>query len=270
MFFIILLMVGIGTGCAMSAPPTTIVCGTCEETPRFVRLQTPSDPSLPKPREPFSHPLKIAPEEWKPILREIRVRPEGKFFRKTEEEPAFTEHDIDFLSLTLSRAFDKATPEQWVVFGLSTPSLASGSYMTTGAWFARGAELHLLLSNVHAPVRTENVQQVLNKDPLYRVLEATRYEVAATQYSQPYQGDEEPSVFSLFVEEMPHLVMQYQHLVADAKETKKKFHSTHFEQTPDTALDLEDRLSTLKRLKDKELITEEDYQKRKKELLDEL
>ena len=270
----IVLVLGIGSGCAVSAPPSTIVCGTCEETPHFVRLQSPANSHLPQGREKFSHPLKLDPEDWKLILAEIRVRPEGRFFKKTEEEPAFTEQDIGYLSMTLSRAFAKASPEQWVVFGLSTPTPASGHYMTTGAWYAKGADLHLLFSNVHAPVRMENLRQVLNKDPLYRVLEGTRYETIPTQFSRPYNRSEPASMFSFFVEETPHLVMKYDNLLAEAHEnwatkTEKPL-SDQSEENLDTPSDIEDRLATLKRLKEKQLITEEDYQRRKQELLDQL
>ena len=87
------------------------------------------------------------------------------FFRRGEEQPAFTQEEIDYLSMTLNRAFAKASSQQWVVFGLSHPLPSSGSDMTTGAWYVKGAQLHLLMPNFHAAVRMDNLRDILNRDP---------------------------------------------------------------------------------------------------------
>ncbi|MCZ6800440.1 MAG: hypothetical protein O7F12_08140 [Nitrospirae bacterium] len=139
--------------------------------------------------------------------------------RREDERPAFTQEEIDYLSMTLSRAFAKASPEQWVVFGLSIPSPASGSEMTTGAWYVEDTMLHLLLPNFHAPVRMENLRQVLNRDPLLEVLDATRYEFVPIDYS--IQGSGETSWLSVLREETPHLVIAYKKWLAGGSGLQK-------------------------------------------------
>jgi hypothetical protein len=247
----------------------------CEEPDRFVRLQTSPLPSSSDNHEGFSHPLELSPENWKPLLASIRVRPVINFLMKGDEEPAFTQEEIDYLSMTLSRAFAQASPEQWVVFGLSIPAPASGREMTTGAWYVKGTTLHLLLPNFHAPVRMDNLRQVLNRDPLFEVLDATRYEFVPTEYAD--EGSGKQSLLSFVRDETPHLAIEYELLLA-GRPSPKKAQEDEVEEaqseksgergSPPSSLD--DRLATLQRLKDQNLITEEDYQRKKQALLDQL
>ena len=116
MVTVICLLAWVGSGCAGTSPPTTIVCGTCEEPSRFVRLQSRPLPSSPGIQGGFSHPLTLDPEKWEPILASIRVQPSLSFLRKGDEQPAFSTEEIHYLGMTLSRAFTQASPEHWVVF----------------------------------------------------------------------------------------------------------------------------------------------------------
>jgi hypothetical protein len=99
------------------------VCGTCEEPGRFVRLQAYDSQAFLVNQGGFSHPLYLSPKDWKPILASIRVYADLFFPIETTEQPAFTPEEIDYLSMTLSRAFAKASSEQWVVFGLDRKSV---------------------------------------------------------------------------------------------------------------------------------------------------
>ncbi len=270
-------MAWVGAGCAGSSPPTTIVCGTCEEPSRFVRLQTPPSSSSTSNDGGFSHPLRLSPENWRPLLASVRVQPVVSFFRRGEDQPAFTQEEIDYLSMPLSRAFAKASSEQWVVFGLNHPVPASGSDMTTGAWYVKGPMLHLLLPNFHAAVPMDNLREVLNRDPLFEVLEATRFEFVPTDYS--VEDSEKPSLLSILKQETPHLAIEYQQLLAGGPSLKnvqgpeaddENVRPMDTETSDRSLSSLENRLGKLKGLKEKELITEEDYQRQKKELLDQL
>lgn len=192
----------------------------CEEPGRFVRLQTHTKPSSSEDHEGFSHPLRLSPESWEPLLTSIRVRPVINFLMKGDEEAAFTREEIAYLGSTLSRAFAKASSEQWVVFGLSHPVPSSGSKMTTGAWYVEGPTLHLLLPNFQAAVRMENLRQVLNRDPLFEVLDATRYEFLPTEYA--HEGSGKQSLPSFIRDETPHLVIEYQHFLAGGRGVKER------------------------------------------------
>jgi hypothetical protein len=205
------------------------------------------------------------------------VQPEVSFLRRGDEEPAFAQEEIDYLSMTLSRAFAKASPDQWVVFALSIPSPASGSEMTTEAWYVEGTKLHILLPNFHAPVPMENLRQVLNRDPLFEVLDATRYEFVPIDYS--ILGSGKTSWLSVLREETPHLVIDYKKWLAagsglqkvqGAEANDEGVSPMNTDTSNRSSADLEDRLAKLKHFKEQDLITEEDYQRKKKALLDQL
>ena len=209
----ICLVACVGSGCAGTSSPATIVCGTCEEPGRFVRLQAYDSQAFLVNQGGFSHPLNLSPKDWKPILASIRVYADLFFPIETTEQPAFTPEEIDYLSMTLSRAFAKAEPREWVIFSLSQPSPASVTEMTTGAWYVEGTTLHLLLANYRAAVSMNNIRDVLEQDPLFEVLSAPRYEFVQTEYSK--EGSEKKSLFSSLRHKTPHLAIDYTHLLAE-------------------------------------------------------
>jgi hypothetical protein len=200
-----------GAGCAGSFTPSTIVCGTCEEPGRFVRLQIQHSRSPFVEHGEFSHPLRLRPQDWKLVLADIRIRPLISFLRKGEEEPAFTPEEIEYLSMTLSRAFAAASSREWVVFGLKSSHPSPVPKMTTGAWYVEGTTLHLLLPNFQAAVPLENLREVLNRDPLFKVLEGNRYEFVSTENSVAVARKTSP--LSFLREEIPHLAIEYQSLL---------------------------------------------------------
>ena len=207
------LLAWVVSGCAGSTPTTTIVCGTCEEPNRFVRLQASGSQAFLVGQKGFSHPLNLSPQDWKPILASIRVHADLFFPMEETEQPAFTPEEIDYLSMTLSRAFAKAQPQEWVIFRLSQPSPASVTEMTTGAWYVEGTTLHLLLANYRAAVSVNNIREVLDRDPLFEVLSAPRYEFVQTEHSK--EGSEKKSLFSSLRHKTPHLAIEYTQLLAE-------------------------------------------------------
>jgi len=207
------LLAWVVSGCAGSTPTTTIVCGTCEEPNRFVRLQASGSQAFLVGQKGFSHPLNLSPQDWKPILASIRVHADLFFPMEETEQPAFTPEEIDYLSMTLSRAFAKAQPQEWVIFRLSQPSPASVTEMTTGAWYVEETTLHLLLANYRAAVRLNNLQDVLDRDTLFEVLSAPRYEFAETDYA--YAGSKKKSLHSSLRQETPHLAIEYTRFLAE-------------------------------------------------------
>jgi hypothetical protein len=115
--------------------------------------------------------------------------------------------------MTLSRAFAKAEPQDWVIFSLSQPSPASVAEMTTGAWYAEGTTLHLLLANYRADVSMNNIRDVLEGDPLFEVYGSPRYEFVLTEHSK--EGSEKKSLLSSLRQKTPHLAIEYTQLLAE-------------------------------------------------------
>jgi hypothetical protein len=127
--------------------------------------------------------------------------------------PRLPAEEVDYLSMTLSRAFAKAQPQDWVIFCLSQPSPASVTEMTTGAWYVEGTTLHLLLANYRTAVSMNNIRDVLERDLLFEVLSAPRYEFAETDYV--YAGSKKKSLLSSLRQETPHLAIDYTRLFAE-------------------------------------------------------
>ena len=211
-FSAVCLVTCVGSGCAGTSSPATIVCGTCEEPGRFVRLQAYDSQAFLVNQAGFSHPLNLSPKDWKPILASIRVYADLFFPIETTEQPAFTPEEIDYLSMTLSRAFAKAEPRDWVIFSLSQPSPASVTEMTTGAWYAEGTTLHLLLANYRADVSMNNIRDVVERDPLFEVYGSPRYDFVLTEHS--IEGSEKKSLLSSLRQKTPHLAIEYTQLLA--------------------------------------------------------
>jgi len=125
---------------------------------------------------------------------------------------------------------------------------------------------HLLLPNFHAPVRMDNLREVLNRDPLFDVLDATRYEFLPSEYAD--EGSDKQSLLSYVRDETPHLAIEYQQLLAGEAGPQVEGEVVEAQSEKSDASDrspssLDDRLATLIRLKEQDLITEEDYLKEK-------
>ena len=134
---------------------------------------------------------------------------------------------------------------------------------------------HLLLPNFHAPVRMDNLREVLNRDPLFDVLDATRYEFLPSEYAD--EGSGKQSLLSFVRDETPHLAIEYQLLLAGELSPQEAQEIEGVTAQPEKSEEngrppssLDDRLATLKRLKEQHLIREEDYQRKKQALLDKL
>jgi hypothetical protein len=213
------LLAWVVSGCAGSTPTTTIVCGTCEEPGRVVRLQVSDSQTFLVGQEAFLHPLNISPKDWKPILASIRVHADLFFPMEETEQPAFTPEEVDYLSMTLSRAFAKAQPQEWVIFSLSQPNNAGGNDMTTGACFAEEDGLHLLLANYRVSIQMNNLRGVLFQNPLFEVQNSPQYEVVSTEYI-----GEAPkkSLLAILTGVTPHIIIAYQRLLISSRNS---FHS---------------------------------------------
>ncbi|MCA9497677.1 MAG: hypothetical protein KC588_00640 [Nitrospira sp.] len=213
-FSTVCLVALVGASCASSTPPT-VVCGVCEESGRYVRVQIPSGQISTGLQGSFSHPLNLSPQDWKQVLAVVRIRPYvqrfGVFSRKGDEKPVFDQEEIDHLSLALSRAFPQARAQEWVVFSLSRPDSTYGTEMTTGAWFARDTTLHLLLANYRATVRLSNRQEAQDQDPLFRIQRQVQYEFVENGYARIPSDNK--SLLSLLLPQTPHLIIEYQQLL---------------------------------------------------------
>jgi hypothetical protein len=268
----------IGQGCAGATPPLRqvctscrIVCAECEGQDRFVRLQGITQ-ELRRDHPPnFSHPVRLSPEDWRTILVNIRVQKEGEPFlpvigsRMGSVEAALTPDEVDYLSRTLSKAFAQAQPTEWVVFGLrrsQSTEISEISELTTGGWYMEGPNLHLILANYRFAATAPHIQELMWANPLYT--QVLSYDLVPGDYQTVVRRDDASS----FKNTPKELAIAYQPLLLGVSQQAAEKNPAAAASTPPPTLSLEERLQTLKRLRDQGLITDEEYRIKRQQLLD--
>jgi hypothetical protein len=240
----------------------------CEEPDRFVRLQASTRDRYAESTQSFSHPFHWSAEQWKPILRSIHVqkRDQGVFFLSTPNGPtlpAFTPTEVDYLSETLTRAFAQAQPSEVVVFGLTNPKTQEMTEITTGAWYVKDAQLHLILGNYRESFTMSSIRELLWEDPLHMIAGAFYEFVPGPHQRLLGEGN---GLGTFLIPEAPQLALAYQQLSlgvppVDGGHEKGSPPSIY----PDSSL--EGKLQRLKQIRDGGLITDDEYAAKKKALL---
>lgn len=256
--------------CSLGAGPTSrVVCGMCEESDRFVRLQVSTKDRHSESAQPFSHPFRWGAEQWKPILRSIHVqkRDQGILLSSGPNGPtlpAFTSDEVDYLSETLTRAFAQAEPSEMVVFGLTSPKTQGITEITTGAWYVKDAQLHLILGNYREAFTMSSIRVLLWQDPLHMITGALYEFVPGPHQSFHREGN---GLGTFLIPEAPQLALTYQQLSLGAPPVEGGQEKGSSPTTyPDSSL--EGKLQRLKQIRDEGLITDDEFAAKKKALLD--
>lgn len=273
-FIVPLLLVAVAS--LGTAPATRVACGLCEQPDRFVRLQTVTTDSRPVGAQGFTHPFALSPEDWTSILTELHVQRQAEgLLLPVPQGPvlsAFTEEDITYLSLTLSKAFAHAQPDEWVVFGLSRSTPQGLTELTTGGGYVEGTSLHVVLANYRKVVAMPSTRELLWARPL-RPDAGPAYDLVAGNHQTVVRDS--GFVSSLLSSAPSELAIAYQALLlgepTEAAVAQKTSAGNQLSIPPSAIvtppLSIENRLQVLKRLQAQGLITEEEYRIKKQQLL---
>lgn len=255
---------------ACSGPqPARIVCGQCEEEDRFVRLQARSDAPGPE-RRSFAHPFTLSQQDWTLLLRSLRMQRIEEAFpllaSKGTPAEAFTAEETTYLSETFSKAFAKAGTDDWVLFALTRRSSPEVSELTTGACYIEGERLHVLLANYRFPVTLPGVRALLWDQPLYAY--PPFYAVAPGEFqtlTRRYglQG-------RLIASGVPDITIDIKPLLLaslGSKPAAPPGKADGAQAGPVSGASVEDSLALLQRLKERGLVTEDEYREKKQQLL---
>jgi len=247
------------------------VCGNCEDQNRFVRLEKVNADFVPDVAPPFSHPFTLAPNEWTEILSSIyvqKLKPGILIWGgKENKEPAFTKEEIQYLSTTLSQAFEQAQPDEIVVYALTQSPLSTLSEISTGGLFVKNDALHVVLSNHRYAVSLPGIRETLWEQPLHS--EGAFYDLVEGNHQTIRKKD-------LFeIQPTPlRMTIAYQGLLFGTPASSKPDSELSPSASPtvqqSSERSIEANLEMLNRLKNQGLITEEEFQQKKKELLDRL
>ncbi len=265
-----LMMAILAVACSLgSVPASRVVCGMCEEADRFVRLQVSTGDHHAESAQPFSHPFRWSVEQWKPILRSIQVqkRGQGVLFIPVQSGPtlpAFTPAEVDYLSETLTRAFAQAQPSELVVFGLTSQKTQEIAEITTGAWYVKDAQLHLILGNYREAFTMSSIRELLWQDPLH-MLAGALYEFVPGPYQSLHR--EGNGLGAFLIPEAPQLALAYQQFSLGIP-TVEIGHEKGAPPSDYPDSSLEGKLQRLKQIRDDGLITDGEFSAKKKALLD--
>ena len=261
--------------CQACAQPSPVVSKSPqEEPPRFVRVEVRYGDANPSGLTRFNHPLELSEKEWTRLLESVWVqRDPGVIALVSPQEPpipAFTPDEIAFLNKWLGKAFTRAHPDEWVVFGLARARSADITEVTTGGWFVEGERLHLMLANYRYAVTMSSVRKRLWDDPLQSMGDRS-YTFAAGDYQSATLVGGGP-LGDLRGTSIPRLAIDYKGLLKPPSAAKPVQKS----DAPQPAVSLEQergsdsaqKLRELKQLRDEGVITEEEYRTKKKQLLD--
>lgn len=256
------------TGCASSrydrAP-----CALCEQPTRYVRLQ--DAPHEATNTHAFSHPFTLSVSDWAVVLRSIQVqtieRPLLGPVIKGVVQPAFSDEEVQYLSETLNRACADAAPEEWVVFALMRARQPGLDEVTTGAWYARGADIHLRLSNYRIAVSLPGVRKIMWQQPT-RQQPGAAYDVVSSKF-QRLTADREVRT-NPFANHPVDVAIDFRPLLARPPTSLPSNKATENLSTPSVPPSVEERLNKLKQLRDQRLITEQEYRTKKGQILDTL
>ena len=257
------------------AQPAPVVSKSPQEEPtRFVRVEARYGDANPSGLTRFNHPLELNEKEWTRLLESVWVRHDpGLFTFASQEEapiPAFTPDEITFLSKSLGKAFTRAHPDEWVVFGLLRARSADITEVTTGGWFVEGERLHLMLANYRYAVTMSSVRKRLWDDPL-QAMGSRTYTFAPGDYQSAtlvgggFVGDlRGTSILRLAIEYKGLLKPPSATKPAQKSDAPQPAVSPEQERGSDSA----QKLRELKQLREEGVITEEEYRTKKKQLLD--
>ena len=244
-----------------------------EDPDRFIRIEGRYGDEHRVGPTRFEHPLILTAAEWERILSNIQVQSRKDTFlfttAKNPPEPAFSQEQLVYLSQGLQKAFSRAHPDEFVVFGFSQTRSPQLTEITTGGWFVEGQRLHLILANYRHSVSMKNIRDELWRDPLHSNTSAS-YEIVP---GPNYTLGRAKGLAGLLSADAPDLLIDYKALL----ETKpippaalSPVGSPIAVPAPAPRVEpsIEERLRVLKKLRDQGLITEDEYRDKKKQLLD--
>ncbi len=266
---------------ALACPPDAFAASNSviwERGDQIVQLAKQDDVSA----TPNDHPASVERGEIKAMLESLR-------FRYADEEPGsvsvpvFTRTDIDNLGKALATALDQATPSQDIIFHvISARRISSGAFtrrnrVCAGRVFYRDGKLNIIFGQVQSPYRKKNVYGQISED-FYPRNYGSR--TAATKHDVVLLQNETASLYqSNGVVRNDWLVMRPGVVAppkpstttsAVATETASGGPSEETIAPSSAAENVEERLQALKQLRERELISEDAYQAKMKEILQDL
>ncbi len=211
---------------------------------------------------PYAHPANIPPAEMKKILSSLKVGTQPgilmSLFSKGEAHLLFDADATDKLAEQFSQALSKAKPLEKVNFYQMKPHDAVNLVVTSGFFLVKDGKLHLRVNHYNMPLRKGRHPSRAGLG--LKQSEKGRYAFELLEGKQmAYRSYK--NVLGLPGSDLHWLVIDYADFPDPALQVPEPANIAP------TAKTLEERLRTLKHLRDERLITEEEYREKKQSLL---
>lgn len=221
----------------------------------------------------FTHPFVLTQAQWSHLLGLVQVQRRGWIvpIGTRDDGPglAFRDDERAYLARQLSTAFAKARPDEWVLFYLSRAAESGLREMTSGGLFVEGGRLHVVIANYRLPTSMPHVAERVRRDPL-RPMGDTFYSLVAGEH-QEVRTHYDWHLSKPLLEHPMALVSDWEALLDEAGEGRERSRggaSPALEELGES--ETERRFRTLDRLRQQGLITDDEYARKRRELLDDL
>ena len=217
------------------------------------------------PKE-FEHPATISPEKMDIALTQVQYSVYS-FFKWRKSSPVFIESERKKLAGPLALAFEAADKDHWVKFAVTAKKrdmLLSTRRLTTGYMFIKDDKLNIILGNLN--------HEITDTDDPYSGDPRNRTSLNGLKLDDgPNVTIVEPNKDDPFLKRPHHnWVLVDLKSIDQIKAVEIQKEESVVPQQPVEEKTIEQRLEELKALLDKGLITQEDYEKKKEELLKQL
>ena len=213
----------------------------------------------------YQHPLSLSPEEVDRLLKSIQIEYRSGMLEKliSGSHPgtvrAFSDEEIERMREGFSTAFSTATPMDRIEFQFRHRHSVFDAGLTTGVMYAKDDRIEIIFGNFRSKPLPKGGDPALEpRDPL-ESMSGKSFKVIAGPYQEMVEPEDSKEKQAF---ENKWLRVDYRALFDS--DTKDRSQITISEPG------IEEKLETLKRLRDKELITEEEYEAKKQELLEAL
>lgn len=222
--------------------------------------------------EPNSHPVKFLTQDLVKILRSIKVKKEVSFLnyyvlrKDPTPQHVFSAELAEILAPHLQAGFAKARPEEMVTFFVNRPREDGIPMITSGGLFVRGMQLSVVLANVDIPVTLERKRTQSRENPLKPLGEPAFHFVPESQ--QTILTETQTSMRFPESSAVPTLLIRYRQFLRAAQDTPQQPQAVLPQNSDILAPSVENKLRQLKSWYQEGLISESEYQKKRKEILE--
>lgn len=224
----------------------------------------------------YDHPLSLTKDEITHLLQSIQIKKEMSFLsyyllrQDAKPVPLFPAEVSELLAPRIREALAKAHPEEIVAFYVTHPREDGIPLVTSGGLAARGDHLFFFLAHADIPVTSERKRKEIAAQPLKVVREKDFQFVPGTYQSIVPWKDAESSLLST---RLPTLLIRYHALLggslppAPVSEERTPLQPRVPTPAPTQSLEVGKKLQQIKDWHDQGLISQEEYNRKRKEIL---